>query len=278
MNAWTGPDFTAYPFSSQNVSDFRNLLRVYFDASFKPLLDPRNFRQEGWRWELNPDDKTLGINGVVFNEMKGVLEGQSEFVFEKTLENLFEGSQYSHCSGGDPKEIIKLEYEDFKEFHRKYYHPSNCTLVSFGDLTPVSYMDIVEGEYLSKFEALDFDVVPARPILERGKSVKLTVPPVPQAAREGYDGQFGLSFLLSDLAYDRMDEETRIDVLGLQIVKVLLFDFPKSPFYKDFLESQRAGGFSDVNGLEQNMYFPYFNIGRFLYIILDLFGFDLDFM
>lgn len=262
MNAWTGPDFTAYPFSTQNLTDFRNLLRVYFDAAFQPLLDPRNFRQEGWRWELASENDDLGINGVVFNEMKGVFESQGEFVHEKTMSNLFEGSQYGLCSGGDPAEIIKLQYEDFKDFHKKYYHPSNCTLASFGDINPRSYLDIVEGEFLSKFNPIDFQVIPERPNLESSKSVKISVPPVPQEARPGYDAQFGMSFILKDLAYDKMNEENQMDILGLQIVKVLLFDFPKSPFYKEFLETQKAGGFSDVNGLEQNIYFPFFNIGN----------------
>ena len=39
MNAWTGSDFTMYPFSSQNAKDFRNLLSVYLDMSFFARLD-----------------------------------------------------------------------------------------------------------------------------------------------------------------------------------------------------------------------------------------------
>lgn len=39
MNAWTGDDFTAYPFSSANPKDFTNLYRVYLDMCLKPLLN-----------------------------------------------------------------------------------------------------------------------------------------------------------------------------------------------------------------------------------------------
>lgn len=33
-----------YPFSSQNTKDFRNLMSVYLDAAFKPLLREEDFR------------------------------------------------------------------------------------------------------------------------------------------------------------------------------------------------------------------------------------------
>lgn len=51
MNAWTGEDFTAYPFSSPNPKDFSNLYQVYLDMSMRPLLNELDFRQEGWRYE-----------------------------------------------------------------------------------------------------------------------------------------------------------------------------------------------------------------------------------
>jgi Zn-dependent M16 (insulinase) family peptidase len=44
MNAWTGSDFTMYPFSTQNAKDFNNLLSVYLDMSFFPRLDYYDFR------------------------------------------------------------------------------------------------------------------------------------------------------------------------------------------------------------------------------------------
>lgn len=35
MNAMTGPDYTMYPFSSMNETDFRNLQKIYLDAVFR---------------------------------------------------------------------------------------------------------------------------------------------------------------------------------------------------------------------------------------------------
>jgi Zn-dependent M16 (insulinase) family peptidase len=44
MNAWTGSDFTMYPFSTCNDQDFRNLMSVYLDAAFFPTLSELDFK------------------------------------------------------------------------------------------------------------------------------------------------------------------------------------------------------------------------------------------
>lgn len=76
MNALTGPDYTCYPASSQCPDDFYNLLSIYSDAAFHPLLKKSAFAQEGHRLEFETfDDPTtpLMYKGVVYNEMKGSL-------------------------------------------------------------------------------------------------------------------------------------------------------------------------------------------------------------
>ena len=49
LNAWTMPDKTMYPASSINEKDYFNLMSVYADAVFNPLLSEWTFMQEGWR-------------------------------------------------------------------------------------------------------------------------------------------------------------------------------------------------------------------------------------
>ena len=76
MNAFTSSDSTAYPFATRNRKDFDNLLQVYLDAVFFPLLDPLDFAQEGCRVEFaDPAQPDAGLvyKGVVFNEMKGAM-------------------------------------------------------------------------------------------------------------------------------------------------------------------------------------------------------------
>ena len=56
MNAMTGPDYTLYPYATQNRQDFYNLMSVYLDAVFKPLLTEKDFLQEGWRLDVDEKD------------------------------------------------------------------------------------------------------------------------------------------------------------------------------------------------------------------------------
>lgn len=74
MNAFTGCDYTMYPFSTQNHKDFYNLMSIYLDAVFHPRLRYLDFLQEGWRLEhseISHQNSPLIFKGVVFNEMKG---------------------------------------------------------------------------------------------------------------------------------------------------------------------------------------------------------------
>lgn len=148
MNAWTGSDFTMYPFSTQNSQDFRNLLSVYTDMAFFPNLNYHDFRQEGHRLEFtdpkNPESD-LQIKGVVFNEMKGAMSSPDDAFMHKLNEHLFKKSQYRFNSGGEPKYIPDLEYQELVDFHQKYYHPSNSQFFTYGDLDFTEHVSFVQS-------------------------------------------------------------------------------------------------------------------------------------
>jgi Zn-dependent M16 (insulinase) family peptidase len=36
--------------------------------------------------------------------------------------------------GGDPNKIPDLTYEELKNFHKKFYHPSNSRILTYGDM------------------------------------------------------------------------------------------------------------------------------------------------
>lgn len=46
------PDHTMYLYLTPNSTDYHNLMRVYLDASLKPLLREADFKQEGHRLEF----------------------------------------------------------------------------------------------------------------------------------------------------------------------------------------------------------------------------------
>ncbi len=136
LNAMTYPDKTVYPVASCNDKDFQNLMHVYLDAVFYPDIykQDKTFRQEGWSYKLDAPDGELTISGVVYNEMKGAYSSP-EGVLDRVIQNsLFTDTTYAVDSGGDPEVIPQLTYEQFLDFHRKYYHPSNSYIYLYGDM------------------------------------------------------------------------------------------------------------------------------------------------
>lgn len=155
LNAMTFPDKTIYPVSSRNEQDFLNLTEVYLDAVFAPriLQDPNIFYQEGWHIELDENGAPL-YKGVVFNEMKGAMSDVDEQIYQKTQDVLFPDNCYGWNSGGDPKHIPDLTYEQFLRMYRRYYHPSNARIFLDGAI-PLDKVLTLAEEYLSCFDRLD---------------------------------------------------------------------------------------------------------------------------
>jgi presequence protease len=178
MNAWTGSDFTMYPFATKNEKDFYNLLAVYLDASFFPLLTYPDFLQEAWRLEINKGK--LEYKGVVFNEMKGKAADPNDVLMVNMMKEVLPGTCYEFNSGGDPRAIPQLKYEDLKLFHQQFYHPCNATFFMYGDMDIAKAMREVEEQALSRFSKIDLDtnVKIAKKRTDSGQ-IMLKVPPDP---------------------------------------------------------------------------------------------------
>ncbi len=159
LNAMTYPDKTVYPVASCNDKDFQNLMHVYLDAVFYPNIysEEKIFRQEGWHYELESADAPLKYNGVVFNEMKGVFSSPDQLLFRNIQQSLFPDTAYGVESGGDPAAIPDLTYEDYLDFHGKYYHPSNSYIYLYGDMDMEEKLNWIDENYLSDFDYLEVD-------------------------------------------------------------------------------------------------------------------------
>lgn len=153
LNAMTYPDKTVYPVSSRNDKDFVNLMRVYLDAVFYPLVlkSPNVFYQEGWHYELNDVNEEPIYKGVVFNEMKGAFSSPDGVKGRLMMHSLFPDTCYGNESGGDPDHITDLTYEQFCAAHKKYYNPSNSYIFLDGNMDIDQILSIIDDEYLSAF-------------------------------------------------------------------------------------------------------------------------------
>jgi len=153
LNAFTGSDVTIYPIASMNDKDFFNLMNIYLDAVFNPLIysDPRILKQEGWHYELTDKDAPIEYRGIVYNEMKGAFSSPARELDYQIDKALFPDSPYSYSSGGYPLAIPTLTYDQFIAYHKTYYHPSNSLIFLYGDGDIHGELQFIDSKYLSKY-------------------------------------------------------------------------------------------------------------------------------
>ena len=162
LNAMTYPDKTIYPVASTNEQDLLNLMDVYMDAVLNPMIytKPTIFQQEGWHYELDvPEgaslcDGELRYNGVVFNEMKGALSDPMSVLDDAMNAALFPNTPYAFESGGDPRCIPQLTYNEFLDTHARHYNLANSYIVLYGDFADVRReLAFLDERYLSRANA-----------------------------------------------------------------------------------------------------------------------------
>ncbi|KAM3955772.1 presequence protease, mitochondrial [Aphomia sociella] len=259
MNALTGPDYTFYPFSSQNEVDYRNLQKVYLDAVFKPNLSRLDFLQEGWRLEHTKiDDKhsELQFKGVVYNEMKGAFSETSSLFGQRFINAILPKGTYGNVSGGDPLCIPQLTHEHLKNFHATYYHPSNARIYSYGNFPLEANLKFLNESYLSKYEYLDptNSIVPPQ---ERWKSPQRAVIP---CRVDQYGGpidkqnQIAIGYVMSEI--------TNIyETFMLTALAELMIIGPNSAFYKSLIEQNISGGYNSLTGYDNQIRDTLFVVG-----------------
>jgi len=160
INAFTGADRTMYPIASMNTKDYFNLMDVYLDAVFNPLLynDTRILKQEGWNYNIQSKEAPVTINGIVYNEMKGAFSSPDRELYYQIQKILFPETIYRFSSGGYPSAIPEITNEKFINYHRKYYHPSNSHIVVYGNANLDEELKFINDNYLINYTVSDFKV------------------------------------------------------------------------------------------------------------------------
>lgn len=239
LNAMTYPDKTMYPVASVVPKDFLNLLGVYADAVYFPLLKPEAFRQEGHRLEWD-DQGGLIRSGVVYNEMKGNYASAEGVIGDLVQRALFDQGPYRHDSGGDPASIPALTFDAFRKFHSDHYHPSRGLVFLYGDQDPKPVLQLLDRHYFRKF-----DPRPAAPTIQpqpRWTEPRVVRGGYPASEEDPNDaGTIAMTWLVAD-APDH-DRVLALDLLS----EILLGD--AGPLQKTLLESGLGEDLSPVSGL-----------------------------
>ncbi len=233
MNALTGQDFTCYPASSQVEKDFYNLLDVYLDSVFHPELKKMSFLQEGHRLEFtepkNPNSP-LQFQGVVYNEMKGALSSPESRLWEMVMKHLTPDLPYAVNSGGDPKYIPDLTYEELKKFHAAFYHPSRCIFFFYGNLPLSQHLDFLLEKALQ--DVKKHPPLPLLPLQKRYTSPVFAKGSYPVTKDESLDAKTWIVF--SFLTAPLIEQE---EVLALCLLDSLLMDTDASLLKNALLKS-----------------------------------------
>ena len=238
LNALTYSDKTVYPVASRNDKDFRNLMDVYMDAVFRPLIlkNKEIFMQEGHHFHLEDINAPLEIKGVVYNEMKGAFSDPDRYLDGAINTALFPDSPYRFESGGDPDKIPELTCEMFRDFYKKYYHPSNSYIYLFGKMDIEERLAYLDREYLSAYDIQSFDneikhQAPLNKVIRKNEKY-------PVVTKTGSDGMYAAGFITGDSC----DGENS---LACSILSYILMDTNASPLRKALTES---GFCSDTEG------------------------------
>ncbi len=245
VNAFTYPDKTCYPVASTHPRDFFNLVDVYLDAVFYPRLGAHVLQQEGWRLapaqQENPESGPLAFQGVVLNEMKGVYSSPDSILEEELMTALFPDTGYGMDSGGDPMHIPDLTYEQFVDFHKRYYHPSNAWIYFYGDMDEDSRLQKA-AEYLDGFSSLEIDsrIKTQKPF---DTPVRLHKP-YPATADNPESLQNKSMFSIAWVFPEPTDTRTRI---LCEMLEFLLVGMPASPLRKALIDSNLG---EDLAGMD----------------------------
>ena len=253
LNAMTYPDKTIYPVASCNDKDFQNLMDVYMDAVLHPNIykEEKIFRQEGWHYELEDEGDPVIYNGVVYNEMKGAYSSPEGMLDRYTQSVLFPDNCYGKDSGGDPEAIPELTYEQFLDFHRSYYHPSNSYIYLYGNMDMAEKLAWLDEEYLCHYEERQIDShIPEQKPFEKPGEQEIFY------SITGEEPEENKTYLsLSTVVGTDLDPMLYV---AFQILEYTLLGAPGAPLKQALLD---AGIGKDVmGGYESGILQPYFTV------------------
>ena len=157
MNAMTRQWYTSYPIASLSEAQLLKLAEFYTDACFNPIImeNERIFRTEAWRYRLESADAPLSIEGTVYSEMLGATTLRQQASIN-LMRAAFPGSMAGNVSGGAPESIPDMTWQALKDYHDKYYHPSNCAAFIYGQFDNYrAFLQLLDG-YFSTYEKREY--------------------------------------------------------------------------------------------------------------------------
>jgi presequence protease len=226
INAATGSACTFYPAASVHETDFYNLLGIYCDAVFHPLLDPQVFQREGCYVAcVDASCDTFTHKGIVYNEMKGANSSPYRRLTQTLASSLFPDTAYAVNYGGDIDALTTLSHTECVRFHEENYYPSNALFFFYGNI-PLQ-------KHLAFLDALQiFDVPKCEP-----KSIKKQPPLTEKVFQKHlYPATKDLDQTLMTLGWIQEIENAQ-EFISLEVLDAILFQTDMSLVKGPLIES-----------------------------------------
>lgn len=255
LNAFTASDRTVFPSSSLIKADYFNIMSVYADAVFFPLLRPEVFSQECWRLETD-EKNNPSIQGVVFNEMKGNYSSFTSVASDAILNALYPDSVYNLDSGGDPLVIPSLTLEKLRAFHKKYYCTSNCLVFLYGNIPTEKQLDFLNEKIISKVSGFGKKTVIKDPAVKPPKKNYKAYAPADNDKTGKDNSTVALSWNFGKNIHD-----SSVNLCEIAMLYDLLQGSDSAPMRSALLKKFPNGAVSPLSGPSLTSYHSSFTIG-----------------
>ncbi len=228
MNAATWQECTGYNMSSMSDKQLLKLVDFHMSGLTDPLAlrDSNPLGREAYRFVMPSLDDDITVTGAVFNEMEAANADIFTYAYYNTMKLLYPDSRMSHYSGGYRDDIITVDTAQLKSYYAKYYHPSNMLITMYGDMDYEEYLELLDEEFLSKYERKTVNITDPKYIPWTGeKSASIDYPVTEDASDEdsgmveymislgevsAYDSQL-MSVVASLLSMDNSPLKKRMD-------------------------------------------------------------------
>ena len=186
--------------------------------------------------------------------MKGAYSSPQAYVGWAIDQTLFPDTVYKYDSGGVPRHIPELSREQFLDFHRNHYHPSNATILLYGNGDLLKELAFINDRFYKDIEAKE--ITADIPLQKPFKQMKEKTAHYPVAKGEDTAGKtyLSLNFVTGKQPQPVLD-------MALPMISYILLNAPGAPLRQALNEAD----------IGTDMYAQYANHSRQpgLYIVVE---------
>lgn len=189
--------------------------------------------------------------------MKDHFSNQMNVYALSLIQNIMPNTIYKNEFGGHPFNIIELDNNQVKQFHKTHYHPTNSKFYTYGNQALEFYLSKID-QVLQKFNRNDeyktFSQIDFQPRWNEGRSMNILGP------LDAFNSDLTKQITTSK-SYLLIDVTDYYENFVLNILSNLLISGQNSPFYESLINSGLGSDYSPESGYSNWTKQSLFSIG-----------------